>query len=301
MSKKQLTVLGVALALVLFFALNIAANASMRMVRLDVTEDKVFTLDEGSKAVARGIDEPINLYFYLSRSSVRNYPEVLEYANRVQDMLREYVRVSGGKLKLTVIDPEPFSEEEDKAVEQGVVGATVPDGSGNVLYFGLVGTNATDDVQSSPFFALDEDKQRTLEYDLSKLIWTLAHPDKKKVGILSALQLEGGGGNPMFGQQGEPPWGFLKELRGFFDVEVLPPTGADLSMKDVLVVIHPRGFGDETLYQIDQWALSGKPLIVFVDPQCDADPGASDDPTNPMSRFTAKKDSDMEKLFKAWG
>jgi ABC-type uncharacterized transport system involved in gliding motility auxiliary subunit len=105
----------------------------------------------------------------------------------------------------------------------------------------------------------------------------------------------------MFGQQGEPAWRILQELRGFFEVEVLPTTGADLAKTDILVVIHPRGFGDETLYQIDQWALAGKPLIVFVDPQCDADAGASDDPTNPMSRFTAKKDSDLEKLFKAWG
>ena len=301
MTKKQLTVLGVALALVLFFALNIAANNGLRSLRVDLTEDEVFTLDDGSKVIARSVDEPINLYYYFSRDAVTKHPEVLDYANRVRDTLKEYERASQGSLRLTQIDPEPFSEAEDKAVEQGVAGLSIPDDPGKVLYFGLVGTNATGDSEVIPFFALDEDKQRTLEYDISKLIWTLAHPDKKRVGILTALPVEGGGGNPMFGQQSEPAWGVLEQLRAFFEVDVLPRTGAKLDDIDVLLVIHPRGFDEATLYQIDQWALAGKPLVVFVDPQCDADPGEADDPTNQFSRMMAKKDSDMEKLFKAWG
>jgi ABC-type uncharacterized transport system involved in gliding motility auxiliary subunit len=298
-SRRNLTLIGGGLALVLFFAINIATNAGCRAVRVDLTEDKVFTLDEGSKALTRNIDEPINLYFYFSRSLAREIPPVIEYAERVQGMLREYERASGGKIRLTVVDPEPFSEAEDLAVEQGIQGAPLP--GGEVLYFGLVGTSSTDARESIPFFALDEDKQRTLEYDLSKLIWTLAHPDKKKVGILTALPLEGGGGNPMFGQQSEPRWQILDQIGDFFEIEVLPTSTEDLGDIDVLIVAHPRGFGDETLYLIDQWALAGKPLVVFVDPHCDVDPGASDDPTNPMSRFTAKKDSDLEKLFQAWG
>jgi gliding motility-associatede transport system auxiliary component len=299
MNVKNMSLAGALLALVLFFAVNIAANASLRSVRMDLTEDEVFTLDEGSKSIAKGIDEPINLYFYFSRKLAREFPPVVEYADRVLGVLREYERASEGNIRLSVVDPEPFSEEEDQAVEQGLQGAPMP--SGDSLYFGLVGTNATDARESIPFFALDEAKQRTLEYDLSKLIWTLAHPDKKSVGILTALPIEGGGGNPMMGQQGEPPWGILEQLRDFFDVEVLPASAPDLSKTDVLVVIHPRGFTEDVLYQIDQWALAGKPLVVFVDPQCDVDPGASDDPSNPMSRFTAKKDSDLEKLFTAWG
>lgn len=299
MEKRNLILLGSGLALVLFFALNITANATLRTLRVDLTEDKIFTLDEGSKSIAKGIEEPINLYFYFSRSVAQDYPDVIVYADRVQGMLREYARSSAGNILLRVLEPEPFSEDEDRAVEQGIQGVPLP--SGEVLYFGLVGTSATGDRVAIPFFALEQEKQRTLEYDLSKLIWTLAHPEKKRVGILTALPLEGSGGNPMFGQQGEPAWGILAELGAFFEVEVLPSSGADLGKTDILVVIHPRGFGEETLYQIDQWALAGKPLVVFVDPQCDVDPGASDDPSNPMSRMMAKKDSDMEKLFKAWG
>jgi ABC-type uncharacterized transport system involved in gliding motility auxiliary subunit len=298
MNKRNLSLTGLALALVLFFAINIAANAGLRSVRVDLTEDKVYTLDEGSKAIATGIDEPINLYFYFSRGLARGFPPVMEYADRVLGMLREYERASGGNIHLSVVDPEPFSEEEDQAVEQGIQGAPV---NNDVLYFGLVGTSSTDAKETIPFFALDEDKQRTLEYDLSKLIWSLAHPDKKKVGFLTALPMDGGGGNPMMGQQGAPRWQVLDQLEDFFSVEVLPSAPEKLEDIDILVVVHPRDFTDATLYLIDQWALAGKPLVVFVDPQCDVDPGASDDPSNPMSRFTAKKSSDMEKLFKAWG
>jgi ABC-type uncharacterized transport system involved in gliding motility auxiliary subunit len=295
---RNATLLGCGLGLVLFFAVNITANAALRGWRLDVTEDEIFTLDEGSKSIVSAAAEPIQLNFYFSRGLAQDIPDLLEYSNRVLGLLREFERASAGNVRLTVIDPEPFSEEEDQAVEQGVQGVGV---GGDLLYFGLVGTSSTGERESIPFFALDEAKQRTLEYDLSKLLWTLANPEKKRVGILSALPLEGGGGNPMLGQQGAPRWQILDQLGEFFDVEVLPQNADEFVDVDVLVVVHPRGFSDATLYAIDQWALAGKPLVVFVDPHCDVDPGASDDPTNPMSRFTAKKDSDLEKLFPAWG
>jgi ABC-type uncharacterized transport system involved in gliding motility auxiliary subunit len=300
MNRRTSSLVGTLLAVVLFFAVNIVANASLRSARMDLTEDQVFTLDDGSRSVARGIDEPINLYFYFSRKASRDYPQITEYAERVLGMLREYERASDGKILLSVIDPEPFSEAEEVAVQRGLRGAQ-PELGKDPIYFGLAGSNATDERETIPFFALDEAKQRTLEYDLSKLIWTLANPDKSKVGILTALDLEGGGGNPMMGMQGAPRWKILDQLEQFFDVTVLSKTDAEWPADlDALVVVHPRGFGPETHYKIDQWALAGKPLVVFVDPQCDVDPGETD-PTNPMSRFTASRASEMPKLFQAWG
>src|SRR5688572_5147896 len=301
MNKISLSLTGLLLAFVLFFAINMAANASLRSVRADLTEDKVFTLDEGSKQIAKAVDEPINLYFYFSRTVAREYQPLVEYADRVLGILREYERASDGNIVLHVIEPEAFSEAEDQAVEQGIQGVPVEN---EMLYFGLVGTGSTEEREAIPFFAMEEEKQRTLEYDISKLIWTLAHPDKKKLGILTALPIGGGGGNPMMGQQSTPRWQFLDQLEDFFEVEVLGNSADDaeaLKDVDVLMVLHPRDFTEATLYQIDQWALAGKPLVVLVDPQCDVDPGASDDPTNPMSRFTAKKSSEMDRLFTAWG
>lgn len=298
--KTKLGLAGIALALVLFFALNIAANAMLRGCRADLTEDRLFTLDEGSKAVARAIDEPIQLNFYFSRKVASDVPPVVGYADRVLGMLEEFERESDGKIRLSVIDPEPFSEEEEQAVAQGVQGMQVEAG-GDPLYFGLVGTSSMDARETVPFFALEEGKQRTLEFDLAKLIWTLSHPDKRKVGILSALSLEGGGGMPMMGQQPEPRWKFLDQLEGYFEVEVVPPTSDELPADlDALMVVQPRGFQESTLYLIDQWALTGKPLIVFVDPHCEVDPGESD-PSNPMSRYMAERSSNLDRLFKAWG
>ncbi len=300
MNKRNVTLLGTLLALVLFFAVNILANASLRSVRADLTEDRLFTLSEGSREIARNIEEPINLYLYFSKQISSDYPPVRDYAERVLGFLEEYVRASDGKIRLQVIDPEQFSEEEDQAVEQGIQGVPLP--TGDTLYFGLAGTNATDDRETIPYFdAFNEEKERFLEYELSKRIWTLAHPDKKKAGILTALPMEGGGGNPMLGQQQQPRWKVLDQLGDFFETEVLDASAEELPKDlDVLVVIHPRGFSDQLLYQIDQWALAGKPLLVFVDPHCEADPGDAD-PSNPMARFQAERSSNLESLFKAWG
>ena len=299
MNKLGLSLTGCGLALVLFLAVNVVSNASLRGIRVDVTEDKVFTLDDNSKEIARNLDEPIQLYLYFSRAMAREYPQLIDYADRVIGILKEYERAGDGKILLSIVDPEPFSVAEDEAVQRGVQGVPTEDGS---LYFGLVGTNATDAREVIPFFALEESKQRTLEYDLSKLVWTLANPDKQKVGILSAIPLEGGGGNPMLGQEGTPPWFVLEQLGDFFDVQVLPSGSDTIDPEiDILAVVHPRSFSEPQLYAIDQWALAGKPLVVFVDPLCEVDPGESADPTNPLARFTSKRDSNLESLFKAWG
>src|SRR5262245_40318437 len=152
MNKLQLGLTSLLLGFVLFFAVNMAANASLRSVRADLTEDKIFTLDEGSKTIAKQVDEPINLYFYFSRRVAQEYPPLIEYADRVLGILREYERASGGNIRLHVIEPEAFSEEEDQAVEQGIQG--VPVGN-EMLYFGLVGTGSTEEREAIPFFAME--------------------------------------------------------------------------------------------------------------------------------------------------
>ena len=304
MDKRTVTIVGCLLGLVLFFALNILANASLRSWRFDLTEDKLFTLSEGSKNIARETEEPIHLYFYFSKDLAREYPQIRDYAGRVEGMLEEFARASGGNIELEKINPEPFSEEEDKAVSEGVQGLTLP--NGNSLYFGLVGTNATDDREViGTFFDpySPEEKERFLEYDLSKLVWTLAHPDKKKIGVLSSLPIEGGGSPQMqmMGQQPQPRWKILDQLEDFFELEMLDAGVTEIPAElDVLMLIHPRDLAASTLYAIDQYALAGKPLLVFVDPHCEFDQSGQD-PTNPMSRFGATRGSSLDPLFQTWG
>ena len=298
------TVAGI-FGLVLFLAVNVLANTTLRSVRADMTEDGLYTLAEGSRAIASNLEDDLKLYFYFSKDVGRDLPQIGEYAQRVRNLLHEFVRASDGRIELIEINPEPFSEEEDEAVAEGIAGIQVPGGT-DKLYFGLVGTNEADDREVHPFFEPSPAKERFLEYDLSKLIWTLANPDKSRLGIVSALELEGGPppqANPFQQQPPSEPWHILTELRNFYDVEVLDETAGEIPEDlDLLCVIHPRGFSQDMLYAIDQWALKGKPLMVFVDPHCEVDPGEVPPGTNPQfAQFQADKSSQMKELFEAWG
>ena len=305
MGKQALGIIGGIVATVLFIAVNVFANNSMRGVRIDLTEESLFTLSAGSASIAADVDEEIHLYYYYSTGAARQFQDVVDYERRVRDMLDECVRNSNGKLVLEVIDPEPFSDAEERAVRDGIAGIqTMTD----ILYFGLVGTNATDDRQVIPFFGERVGggisfvaKERFLEYDVSRMIHSLAHPKKSVVGILSALPIEGGPGNPMTGQGQTPRWKFLDQLAYFYDLRILESSISTLPTDiDVLVLVHPRETSEVLQYEIDQFVMGGGKLIAFVDPHCDADMSQAD-PSNPMGQFGASKASDLNRLFQAWG
>ena len=297
MNKRTLTLAGGLLALLLFFAINVLASAGLRSVRLDLTEENLYTLSEGAKKIARELDEPLHLYFYYSQSLTSQAGDLKNYGVRVREMIEEFVAASNGNIELEIIDPEPFSEEEDRAVQEGIAG--IPVASGEAFYFGLVGTNSVDDRETIPFFS--PRKERFLEYDISRLIYTLSHPDKNVVGIITSLPMEGAPGNPMMGQQGTPPWLILKQLGDVFETRMLGTQVASIPEDvSVLMLVHPRDLPEETLYAIDQYVLGGGKAVVFVDPHCESDQSGVD-PTNPMSRFGATRGSNLPRLFQAWG
>ena len=120
MNKRLLTGTGIALAAVLFGAFNMMSNAALRSARFDLTDHKLYTLSEGTKNVLSNLAEPITLRFYLSKKLATDLPGIKGYATRVQEMLEEYAQVAGSQIVLQVKDPEPFSEEEDRAVAYGV-------------------------------------------------------------------------------------------------------------------------------------------------------------------------------------
>jgi len=305
MNKLSVGLFGAIIAIVLFFGINVLANAALRNVRVDLTQEKLYTLSEGSRNIARKVDEPILLYFFYSEAGGRQYPQIKDYAGRVRDVLDEFVAHSDGNLILEVINPEPFSEEEERAVREGIL--ALPLRSGDPLYFGLVGTNATDEREVMPYFdAFDPAKQRFLEYELSRLIYTLAHPDKNKLAVLSSLPIQGAPPDPMMQMQGlppqgPPPWKILAHLGQFFETQVLEATATEVPADtDVLVLIHPKDLSDATLYAIDQYVLAGGKLVAFVDPHCEEDPAGQ---RNPMQQQQAPVSaaSDLNRLFQAWG
>jgi len=297
-SKSNLAIAGLLIGVVLFFAVNILSTSALSSARLDMTEGKLYSLSEGSKAIARNLPEPVALQFFFSRQVANELPTFPAYARRVRELLEEYVRNSNGNLTLKVVEPEPFSEEEDQALQAGIPGAPV-DSTGKRLFFGLVATSSTDDVELIEFF--DPSRERFLEQDVSKMIYSLAHTDRRKVAVLSTLPLEGGPpANPMMGGRGEPPWSILEEMEKLFAVEMLDTSVAKIPDDTaVLMVVHPKGLEPKTQYAIDQFVLGGGNALVFVDPYCEVDMPA--DPTNQMAAFTHKRASDLGSLLSAWG
>ncbi len=279
---------GLLLIALAFLAFNMVAGLGLPNARLDLTEQKLYTISEGTERILAGLDEPVNLYLFYSDNVSRDLVPVRNYARRVTEMLRAYERAAGGKIRLEVIDPEPFSEDEDRAAEFGLHAVPLQQG-GDKLYFGLAGTNALDDVQTIPFFPLDQEE--FLEYEISRLVQSLAKPQRPVVGVLSGLQMDGGF-NPLTGQAGTP-WMIMEQIRQQFALKSLQ-AGIDRIPDEVsvLLLVHPRQLPQPTLYAIDQFVLRGGKLLAFVDPFSEADSGGMTGQGNA---------SDLEPLFKAWG
>ena len=288
---------GLVLAAVLAVAGIIVVNANLTSMRLDLTENGLFTLSKGSINILHSLKEPITLDFYFSNKNLSAFPSVLSYGNRVQDLLREYEAESDGKIKLNIIEPEPFSEEEDQAVASGLQGAPV-NTAGDLGYFGLVGTNAIDQQKTIPFFR--NEREAALEYDITKLIYNLANPEKRVVGVISDLPVFGG----MSSMQGMPPqqtrqWSIIDSMREFFDVKNLG-NNLDKIGKDVnvLMVIHPKKLPDKTLFAIDQYVLGGGKAMFFVDPYAENDQAS---PNQQGGMVMPDSASELKKLFDPWG
>ena len=284
---------GLLLIALAFLAFNIFSSLLFTNARLDLTEQKLYTISEGTETILGELKEPIELHFFYSDKTARELVTLRNYARRVEEMLRAYEREANGKLKLHVIDPQPFSEEEDRAAEFGVQAVPL-DRGGDKVYFGLAGTNAEGNSLAIPFFPLDQEE--FLEYEISRLVQSLATAQMPVVGVLSGLQLNGG--FDMRTQQATPPWMVLENIRQQFHIESLKRDIDMIPTKvSVLMLVHPKDLPEQTLYAVDQFVMRGGKLLVFVDPFSEADPGMQMGPGG----FAEEKASDLESLFKAWG
>ncbi len=284
----------VALA-VLFLGIVMLSNVSLRGARLDLTQNKLYTLTPGTQQVLAELKEPVNLYYYFSRdTAAKQSPLILPYATRVREFLEEIAARSGGKVRLRVIDPQPFSDDEDRAAEFGLQSLQT---GGDSLYFGLAGTNSTDGRAALPSFQAD--REEFLEYDVAKLIHELGTPKKPVIGLLSSLEMQGQF-DPMTGRMGEP-WPVLSQLEQIFTVRPLTADADHIDKDvDVLMVVHPKQLSGKMLYAIDQFVMRGGKLLLFVDPNSGAD-SSGQDPANPLAGAMANHSSTLEPLLSAWG
>lgn len=296
MNRTLVTGTGLVVALALFLAVNIIANQGLTSLRLDLTQNKLYTLSAGSRNILGQLVEPVTIRLYYSSKEFANIPQLLNYGKRVRDMLEEYAAAGQGKIKLQVIDAEPFSEAEDEAVSFGVRAVPLSAGGGQG-YLGVVGTNATDDVQLLPL--LSPEREDALEYELTKMIYALAHPKKRVIGVISTLPVLAPPPDPMSGQQHGQDWTSFVLLKELYDIKEMTPEVTTIDKNiDTLIVVHPKDLPRPTLYAIDQFVLKGGKAMIFVDPLAEQDK-AQPDPERPG--VPPKLDSNLEPLFAKWG
>lgn len=290
MNKRLFSVVGLIFVGVLLVAINALAGMVFKSSRLDLTAAHFYTLSEGTRNILKNLDDTVTLRFFFSEKLAQSSPSITNYARRVRDLLEEFVSHSNGKLKLVIADPEPFSDEEDQAVQNRMQGVPF-DSAGSLVYFGLVGSGSTDEKEVIPFFQMD--REQSLEYDITRLIYNLSHPVKKPVGIISTLPIEGLPPNPTMPLRTNTEWSVLNVMRQTFTLRFL---GADVDAVpddiDVLMVVHPKGVSEKTLYAIDQFALRGGRVLMFVDPLAEEDS---------TSGGSGPRSSNPKPLLDAWG
>ncbi len=284
--RRGLAIAGVVLALILLFSLNTFGALVLRPLRIDLTEDRQFTLSEGTLELLGRLEEPVELRLYVSSGIREANPFLASYADRVHDFLKAYAEAAEGRITVRYIDPEPFSEEEDRAVGFGLQPISL--GDGTTGYFGIAGTNSTDDADV--IAVLSPERERFLEFDLTRLVYNLAYPDKPVVGLITGLPMNG---DPALQYR---PWQVYSQLGQQFELRYL---GGDIGSFDedidLLLIAHPKQLSDRTLYAIDQFVLGGGKALVFVDPHSEA---AALRQRQPGMEPTS---SSLDRLFDAWG
>lgn len=296
-SPKRLSYSAMAIAgVALFLAINLVVGNLFTSSRIDLTADRLYTLSDGTRNILTSLEEPITLRYYYSAKLFADIPGLQSHGKHVRDLLEEYVSKSDGRISLTLIDPAPFSEAEDEAVGYGIQQLAVS-ATGDFGYLGLVGSNSTDDVAVLPYLAPDQ--QDSLEYEVTKLIYNLANPQKRVIGVVTPLPIFGLPPSPVTQRRPAEPWMMVQLLEESFDLRDL---GADFvsipTDIDTLMVVHPKELPRKTLYAIDQFVLAGGKALVFVDPLAESD-NARPDPENPMALPNTA--SNMPELLAAWG
>lgn len=295
-SRSAYRIIMLVLLAVLFLAVNMFSNIAFRSARIDLTQNSLYTLSEGTAELASTVQEPITLRFFYSETLANDYARIRTYATHVRDLLEEIRARSNGNVRLEVIEPEPFSEEEDLAMSLGLKGA--PTATGDVIYFGLVATNSVDGLEAIPFFT--DEREQYLEYDVARMIQNLSQPTRPVLGIVTNLPLDTGTGGLMSAMRGESlPFMIYEEMRNRFEIEFLEQQFQAVPDKvDVLMIAHPRELDEPTLYAIDQFVMKGGHVLAFIDPHSEVSLTAGPD-GQPVRGYTEA--SNLEPLLKSWG
>ena len=287
-------------AIALILLLSVLVVSFLPSLRIDLTEDRLYSLSDGTRNILASLNQPVELMFFYSDSATEDVPQLRTYGNRVQELLREIVIASEGNLRLSVVDPEPFSEEEDLATQFGVRAVPVTQG-GEGVYFGLVAAQDEEGVpealrvtETMPL--IRPDQEEFLEYEFMKIITQVTNPERTIIGLITQLDIDGGF-DPMTGQ-GTQQWMIMDLIRQLYEVRRVDLTSDSIEEDiDILMIVHPEGLSDRFLYAVDQYVLQGGDALVFLDPNADSMVGRS-----PQGNLIpAGMSSELPGLLEAWG
>ena len=258
---KNYFLISVVSTVILFLSFNYIVQKINFNLGIDFTSNKTFTLSNGTKRVIDEIDEPIKINFVYSRNLSKNIPIIQNYANQVQGLLNRYSDLASGKIELSFIEPEPYSDDEDYVNRYGIQGFPI-DQEGSKIYFGMIASNTTDDIEVVSFF--DPSKAATLEKQLTDIVYKLNRSKKPMIGFLSWVDTA----PPMMpnNQLGQGEYTILEELSYFYDFEFLDTDVESFEDIDLLFVYHPSDITDKTEYAIEQFILEGGETVIFLDP-----------------------------------
>ena len=283
------------LAIISFLSFNVLNKNFLKNLRFDLTRYNVYTLSDGTKSILKSIKEPLDFKLFYTKQIGDLNPVYQNYYDRVKEILEQYVLLSNNKIKLRILNPKPFSDEEDKAVEYGLQGAEII--AGVYGYFGLVATNSTDDEEKIIFF--QPDRSPFLEYDLSKIVTNLANPNRRIVGLYTDLPMLGTF-NPLAKSEeaaAAPPWAVYNQMKEFFEIKrIHEKTRSIPDGLKLLMLVHPKKIPDRLIYMIDQFVLRGGKLLVFIDPNSETESFSPD-----ADQINGSNSSNLSELLEKWG
>ena len=283
------------LAIISFLSFNVLNKNFFKNLRFDLTRSNVYTLSDGTKSILKSIKEPLDFKLFYTKQIGDLNPVYQNYYDRVKEILEQYVLLSNNKIKLKILNPKPFSDEEDKAVEYGLQGAEIM--AGVYGYFGLIATNSTDDEEKIIFF--QPDRSPFLEYDLSKIVTNLANPNRRIVGLYTDLPMLGTF-NPLAKSEeaaAAPPWAVYNQMKEFFEIKrIHEKTRSIPDGLKLLMLVHPKKIPDRLIYMIDQFVLRGGKLLVFIDPNSETESFSPD-----ADQINGSNSSNLSELLEKWG
>lgn len=299
MSARRYALLAALALFIAFVASNVIANSWFRSWRLDLTENHLYSISQGTQQTLNELTEPVQLTLYYSRDAAQPAPQLQAYASRVREMLQTFQARSNGRIRFTEVNVEPFTEAEDAASEAGIQAVRPYEGA-DPIYFGLVGANAIDDTRSIPLF--DPQREPFLEYELTRLIYELENPERTHVALITSLPIDPAAANDT--RAGAPAGQsvFATEMGRLLDVTKLEVNFTTIPLNtDVLAIIHPGALSPAQLFAIDQFILRKGRAFIALDPASmqAAQSATGFDPFNPV--MPAPTSSTLEPLLGAWG